>query len=164
MKKAIHLLPSLFIAFSLSAQPGKSLVKQDTSVFRSDECRWLIRSSQRETKPVPQYILESIRSGKLKAIDPQTGKLIPGNKILTWKQSTDTVMIVDEKTQENHYKILQPEINPTSLSRIRVYQDWYFYPSSGKLQSQVTKIELLMELHSMTGEIRGFVPFCRINY
>ena len=164
MKKYITFF--LFTALTVcgSAQKNNMLLRHDTTVLNADECWWLVAVTAAQNKPVPQAILEAIQSGKLKAFDPQTNEIIPGKKIFTWQQSTDTTLVWDEKKQENAVKIIQHSLNVDNISRIRVYQDWNFDIQTGKLQSEVKWFELMAEVHTPSGMFLGYQPFCRIYY
>ncbi len=161
-KGTVH-FSTLFILLISSAQTGKSFIRHDRLLFRSDECQWLVKTGGGGNKLVSQCILESIQTGKLKATDPFSGKMIPPDKIFVWKQDVDTVMGWDERKNENAMKIIQRKIDPASISRIRIFEDWYYDPATGKLRSQMIKTELLKELVSSTGGIIGYIPFCRVE-
>ena len=61
--------------------------------------------------------------------------------------------------------MLSKRRDPDNISRIRIFQDWYFDVSTGKLQGMIKWIELLEEVHtSYSGIFIGYRPFCRIYY
>lgn len=168
MKKysaAFALIISVFNSFSQNSNSNIILVRHDTTFLKADECNWLVKTPVAENKSVPLTILEAIQSGNLKAFDPQTNELIPGNKIFTWHQAADTTMVWDAKKDEKVIKIIQHKINPEYLTRIRAYQDWYLNTSTGKIESQVNMIELVGEVRApSTGGIIGYKPLYRILY
>ena len=116
-------------------------------------------------RSLPQAILETVQSGKLKAYDPLTNELIPGNKIFTWRQGADTMMVWDTKKEENILKIIQHKINPEHLTRIRLYHDWYLNTATGKIESRVKMFELMGEVRTpSSGDIIGYQILYRIQY
>lgn len=108
--------------------------------------------------------MQAIAKGKLKAIDAETNKQIPGKQIYTWRLATDTMLVYDEAGKET-YKVIQRLRNPDDIPMIRIFQDWYFDVSTGKLQSAIKWIELMEEVHTnSTGIFIGYTPLCRIYY
>lgn len=165
MKKQFLLLLFTVLTISGPAQGNKMLLRHDTALLKSDECQWLVKNSVAKNKSVPQAILESVQSGKLKAFDPQTNELIPGNKIFTWRQAADTAMVWNAQKDENVIKVIQQKINSEHLTRIRIYYDWYLNTSTGKIESQIKMFELTGEVRApSTGDIIGYQPLYRIRY
>jgi hypothetical protein len=168
MKKYTSTLAFVFTVFSSFAQNNLSkeiLVRHDTTTLKAVECEWIFKPQARTVKSVPQVILESVQSGKLKAYDPQTNELIPGNKIFTWRQAADTLMVWDAKKEENVIKVIQHKLKPEYLTRIRVYHDWYFNTAAGKIESQIKKIELMGEVRTpSSGDLIGYQILFRIKY
>jgi len=113
-----------------------------------------------------QQILEDISSGKIKAYDPQSGKLIPAKKITTWRMGKDSISVpvFDSNGNIKGSMAISRERNPNSLSQIRVQQEWYFDFKNEKLYSRIKWVELLEEIYTSTGIDLGTVSFCRIYY
>jgi hypothetical protein len=165
MKKQVLLFLFSAQAIFISAQGNNTLLRHDTTLLKADECQWLVKNSAVKNKSVPQAILEAVQSGKLKAFDPISNKSIPGNKIFTWGQSSDSIMIWDDKKNENVIKVIQHRVNPEYLTRIRVYQDWYISTATGKIESQIKMVELIGEIRTpSTGDLIGYQPLYRIYY
>lgn len=168
MKRITTTLAFVFTVFSSFAQNNLSkeiLLRHDTTTLKTEECEWIFKPQARTVKSVPQVILESVQSGKLKAYDPQTNELIPGNKIYTWRQAADTMMVWDARKEENVIKVSQHKINQEHLTRIRVYQDWYLNMATGKIESQIKKFEIMGEvLTPSSGDIIGYQILYRIQY
>lgn len=174
MRKLSIILSLVITCFSSFAQTGPSnklLVRHDTAVLLATECEWIIKSLLINTpaqtaeigKSVPQVILEAIGKGKIKAIDIETNQPIPTNKIFTWRIGTDTVLTFDEAGNEK-YKVIQRIRDAEGISRIKVYQDWYFDMTTKKFQSIIKWIELMEEVHTSTGNFIGYIALCRIYY
>ena len=174
MRKTTITLALIITAFSSFAQPSKSntmLVRHDTTVLQANECEWIIKSlltnvpalTSEIGKSVPQIILEVIAKGKLKAIDVETNQPIPAKEIFTWRIGTDTVVTFDEAGNEK-LSVVQHLRNSDKISRIKVYQDWYFDHSTKKFLSVIKWIELMEEVHTSTGNFIGYTPLCRIYY
>ncbi len=156
---------AVFSSFSQLNSTNKKFVRHDTTTLKTEECKWMFKPVSGTIKSVPQAILETVQSGKLKAYDPQTNELIPGNKIFTWQQASDTTMVWDSMKDENVIKIIQHKINPEYLTRIRVYYDWYLNTATGKLESQISMVELMGEVRfTSTGDLIGYQPLYRIRY
>lgn len=168
MKKYTTTLAFVFTVFSSFAQNNLSkqiLLRHDTTTLKAEECEWIFKLQARTAKSVPQVILESVQSGKLKAYDPQTNEFIPGNKIYTWRQATDTMMVWDARKEENVIKVIQHKINPEHLTRIRIYQDGYLNMATGKIESQVKMFELMGEVRTpSSGDIMGYQVLFRVQY
>ena len=165
MKKQFFFFLITSQAIIISAQGNNMLLRHDTTLLKADECQWLIRYTGVKNKSVPQAMLEAVQSGKLKAFDPQSNKPIPGNKIFTWQQAADTVMVWDARKDENVLKVIQHTINPEYLNRIRVYQDWYLNTTTGKIEPQIKMVELIGEVRvPSTGDLIGYQLLYRIKY
>ena len=165
MKKQILFFLFSVQAIFISAQGNNTLLRHDTTLLKSEECQWLVKTSAAKNKSVPLVILEAVQSGKLKAFDPQTNKSIPANKIFTWGQSADTTMVWDAKKNENVIEVIQHKIDPEHLTRIRVYHDWYISNATGKIESQIKMLELIGEVRTpSTGDLIGYQPLFRIYY
>ena len=159
-----YMLPVLLVftcAVSF-AQAGDMLIKKDTLLLKADECNWYFTAPGKTS--VSEFILSNINAGNLKAYDDMSNELIPANKIYTWKKGADTVANYDADAGKTTYKIVQRQIDPQQLSRIRIIQDWYFNSVKGKLFSKITGIELLQEVNNPMGILIGYKIFCRIYY
>ena len=154
------------------AQNSSILVRHDTLLLKAVECEWIVKSLEKNDpsltgqigKTFPQILIESIASGKLKAIDPETNKQIPSKEIRTWNMRIDSVMVYDEKTGDVKMMVVKRELDPESITQIRVFQDWYMDVASGNFRSEIKWIELLREVISSSGIMLGYAPFCRIYY
>ena len=161
----------VFNSFAQSSQSNKLLVRHDTTVLQADECEWIIKSLLNNTpgltseigKSVPQIILEAIAKGKIKAIDVETNQPIEAKEIFTWRIATDTVLTFDEAGNEK-YSVIQHLRNADKISRIKVYQDWYFDLTTKKFLSVIKWIELMEEVTTHSGDFIGYMPLCRIYY
>ena len=169
MKKASTILALILFVFSSFAQNNhlnETLVRHDTTTLKAEECRWVIKPLSKMGEPgksVPLVILQAINNGKLKAIDPVTNLPIPSKKIFTWRMPTDTVAVVDAAGNMK-YSVIQAKHDPDNFPQIRIYQDWYFDVTSGKLNPAIKCIELIEEVKSSSGYYIGYRPFCRIYY
>ena len=175
MRKYITIIALIICTFRSFSQTGNSniiLVRHDTTLLKAAECEWIIKSLVKNNpaltseigKSVSLIILQAIAKGKLKAIDPETNKQIPGKQIYTWHLATDTMLVYDDAGKEM-YKAVQQQRNQADIPLIRIYQDWYFDVSRGKLQSVIKWIELMEEIHTnSTGMFIGYTPLCRIYY
>ena len=174
MKKYITTLIFSIIFFNSFAQSVNSnviIVRRDTTVLKSTECEWIIKSltknntglTAEKDNPLPALILQAIEKDKLKAIDRETNKPIPGKEIYTWHMAVDTIAVFDDAGNIK-YNVNQRRHNPDNISRIRICQDWYFDKSTGKFQPVINWIELLEEIHTSSGFFVGHKPLCRIYY
>lgn len=162
--KAIFSICLLLISTTGFSQDGKVIIRQDTTLLKAEDCNWLTKTKAPTTGTVSMLILQRIRSGHVLAKDPQTLEVIPANKILTWQQASDTIMVWDEKKQDNTFKVVINEIKPDAISRVRIFHDWYIDTFTGKIGSTVRFVELLLDIYGPTGEIRGYRPFCRLEW
>ena len=175
MKKYIAILALVSCTFSSFPQNGNSngiLVRHDTTLLKASECEWIIKSLTKNNpaltseigKSVPLIILQAIAKGRLKAIDRETNKQIPGKQIYTWRLATDTMLVYDDAGNAT-YKTVQRQRSSDNIPMIRIYQDWYFDVSTGKFQSVIKWIELMEEVHTnSTGIFIGYIPLCRVYY
>lgn len=175
MKRYITIIALIICTFSSFSQNSNSniiLVRHDTTLLKATECEWIVKSLTKNNpeltseigKSVPLIILQAIAKGKLKAIDRETNKQIPGKQIYTWHLAADTMVVYDDAGNAT-YKAIQRQRNSDDIAMVRVYQDWYFDVSTGKLQSVIKWIELMEEVHSnSTGIFIGYIPLCRIYY
>ncbi len=175
MKKYITLIALVICTFSSFSQNGNSntiLVRHDTTLLKASECEWIIKSLTKNNpeltseigKPVPLIILQAIAKGKLKAIDPETNKQIPGKQIYTWHLTADTIPVYNDAGNAT-YKVIQRQHSSDNIPIIRIYQDWYFDVSTGKFQSVIKWIELMEEVHTnSSGIFIGYISLCRIYY
>jgi hypothetical protein len=168
MKKITATIVATIAVFSLFGQSGSSnekLIRYDTTTLKAEECSWMFKTQSGTNKTVPQAILESIQSGKLKAYDPQTNELIPGNKIFTWHQASDSIMVWDANKKENVIKVIQHRINPEQITRIRIYQDWYLNTATGKIESWIKTVDLIAEVRTpSSGDFIGYQIIYRVQY
>ncbi len=173
MKKNIIVVIVIMISFNAFSQSSHIFLHQDTTVLHAIECKWLVRllskndstKSLEKEKSVPLIILESVENGKLKATDPITNKIIPAKEIFTWQMPKDTVEITHDLIENlSKSKIIQQRVHPDDISQIRVFHDWFFDISTGKIQSNIKWVELIVDVYTSTGMFIGIRPFCRINY
>lgn len=171
MKKYISIVLLLTMSYCCFAQ-NNMLVRHDTTLLRADECAWIVRSLVKNDpaltvqigKSVTQIILQTIEKNILKAFDPVTGKRIPAKEIFTWKAETDSIPEFNNNGDISRIVIVKRPLDPTSITQIRIFQDWYFTIATGKFQPQIKWLELLTEVRNSTGMFIGFQPYCRIFY
>ncbi len=116
------------------------------------------------TEFIFDLLFQDIYHGKIKAIDPQTGKGIPGKKFSTWGMSKILVPVYNEYGNVTGNKEVTMERNPNALSQIRIQQDWYFDFKNEKLFSRIKMVELIQDVITSTGVFIGTTAFCRFNY
>ena len=165
MKKIILMGVSGLIFFNSSGQDNMLFLRHDTILLNAREAVWLIKEKAvADTgKSVPALILDAITTGRIKARDPQTMETIPAEKILTWRQPTDTMMVWDEKKQDHVIKVIQYLIRPGDIPGIRVYHDWFLDISSGKIHQVIRSVELMQEIRTTQGILRGYIVFCKLE-
>jgi hypothetical protein len=147
------------------AQNNALLLKHDTIKLSSENANWLLPPAfKSKGKTVGDYFLNAIEKGKLKAFDPETGKPIPANKILTWNMPVDTVMKYDLNGDNIGMEIRQQVIGAEKFTKITIMQDLYLDPLSSKIFNRINYIDLLIEVQNYSGGVMGFRPFCRIKY
>jgi Gliding motility associated protein GldN len=169
-KYSIILLLSVF-GYHSFAQTTLVLIRHDTTLLQATECNWIIKSLDRNDqltksqngKSIPLIILEEIEKGNLKAFDFETNKAIPSKEIFTWKMGKDSILVNDSTGGSNKLVVIQNKLNPDKISRIRIFHDWYFNPSTGKIQSTIKGIELIEDITNSSGTFVGYKPFCRIE-
>jgi hypothetical protein len=176
MKKYSATLAFIIIVAGSFAQKSNSnsiLVRHDTTTLKAAECEWIIRSLEKNDpgltteigKSVSLIILQAIEKGKLKAIDRETNKPIPGKEIFTWQMPVDTVPQFNVSGDLVKYMVIKTTRSSDDIRQVRVFQDWYFDISTGKLRAVIKWIELLEEIHtSYSGLFIGYKPLCRIYY
>src|ERR1017187_4783921 len=152
-KYFITLLSSIF-GYHSFAQTNLIFVRHDTTLLKATECNWIIKSldkndhlnkSQNE-KSIPLIILEEIEKGNIKAFDFESNKTIPPKEIFTWKMGKDSMLVNDSTGESNKLVVIQNKLNPDKISSIRIFHDWYFNPSSGKIHSAIKWIELIEDV------------------
>ena len=162
-----------YSTFSQNKNEHSILVRHDTTLLKANECEWLIKSLIKNDpaltseigKPVSLIIMQAIEKGKLKAIDPETNKLIPAKEIFTWKIAADTMPVYNNDGNLTSYQLVKRLHSTDDFNQVRIYQDWYFDVSTGKFLSVIKWIELMEEIHSAsTGTFIGYAVFCRVYY
>ena len=172
MKKYISIVLLLIINYGCFAQNTSVLVRHDTSLLRADECEWIVKSLVKNNpaltvqigKSVPQIMLQAIEKNIMKAFDPETGERIPAKQIFEWKAKTDTVPEFDANGNISRSVVVKNVLDPSAITQIRIFQDWYFDIVTGKFQPQVKWIELLLEVKTSSGMFIGYQSYCRIFY
>lgn len=167
MRKIATLLAFVTACIGTIAQNISSdnvLIRKDTMLLKASECNWMIKSLQagdQNSKTIPEIILQAVHQHKQKAIDPFTGDTIPGDRILTWRMSADTIATPDN-AGNLEYNVIQRVQNLAHFTLIRVYQDWYFDKKTGMIRSAITSFELLKDIYTPMGSLIGSSVFCRI--
>ncbi len=172
MKKYTTTLLLAVLCCGCFAQSSSILVRHDTTLLRADQSEWIVKSlvkndplmTQQIGKSIPEIILESIKKGKIKAIDPETNKPIPAREIMGWKMQVDSVMVFDNQGEVSKTIAVRHDLDPPSISQIRIFQDWYVDVVAGKFRAEIKWIELLEEVKTSVGVFLGYRPFCRIYY
>ncbi len=162
---------SAFGAIAQNSNSSSILVHHDTTLLKAEDCEWIIKSLVKNEhdltsppgKSVSLIIMDAIEKGKLKAFDRVTNTPIPADKISTWQMPADSIMTHDDAGNAK-VSVVQRRHTSDHLNRIRIYHDWYFDVSTGKLQSVIKWIELMEEIHTSTGFLLGYAPLCRIYY
>ena len=75
----------------------------------------------------------------------------------------DSMLVNDSTGDSNKLVVIQNKLNPDKISGIRIFHDWYFNPSTGKIQSTITWIVLIEDFTNSSGTFIGYKPFCRIE-
>lgn len=174
------MLALLFISIATTAQVNTLFLRQDTSVIKSSEANWLIPPLKPASNPaskkqtpielvnpgntVSEWFLSNIKKGKIKAYDPQSGELIPAKTIYTWRMPQHTIAVYNEAGEIDKYQVVAQEMDPRTISSIRIQQDWWLDLNTSKIYSRIVCIELMRDVYSPPGDYRSRMPFCRINY
>ncbi len=116
------------------------------------------------SEPIFHQLFDNIYSGKIKAYDTRTGKLIPGKKFSSWGMQKFLVQDYDSSGEVKGTREVLYERNPDSLSQIRIRQDLYFDFKNEKLYSRIKWIELVEDVYTSQGIMLGSAAFCRIRY
>lgn len=163
----------LLVSVSTFGQTNASavFVRHDTTILEASDCEWIIKSLVKNDplltaeigKSIPLIMLQAVQKGRLKAIDRETNQPIPGKEIFTWRMPADTVAQFDTSGNMK-YVVIQAERNPADITRLRIFQDWYFDVATAALHPVVKWIELLTEVRSSSGDFIGYMPLCRIYY
>ena len=169
-KYFIILLLSIFDYHSF-AQTNLIFIRHDTTLLKATECKWIIKSLDKNDhliksqigKSIPLIILQEIEKGNIKAFGIETNKPIPSKEIFTWKMGKDSMLVNDSTGDSNKLVVIQNKLNPDKISSIRIFHDWYFNPSTGKIQSAIKWIELIEDFTNSSGTFIGYKPFCRIE-
>lgn len=166
MKKITTTIIFTLLLFTTFAQTNAVFIRHDSTVLRSSDANWLLppASIPNSAHTVTTWFLQAIFKGKIKAVDPNDGKPIPGSQIYSWNMSGDTIAVYDDDLESAGYHVVKREINSQDIDRIRIQQDWYLNSASGKIYSQIRCIELMMKIYTSSGLEIGYKPFCRINY
>lgn len=158
--------------FGAFAQTNSTFIRQDTILLKSAECNWLIspvykKNNMMSNTPgntLSEWLLQSVKNGKLKAFDPYTGKQIPAKQIYSWNMPVDTVTYADVDSGATKYRVVHANLDPDNIKQIRVQQDWYLNYNNGEIFSRIGWIELMTDVYSSFGGFMGTKPFCRIYY
>ena len=176
MNKTANLIILSLITTVSTAQ--SIFLRHDTTLLLASECNWLmtpvpvkgksanaipIAVADHETT-VSEWFLSSINKGRLKAFDPFSGDPIPSKRIYNWNMPADTIAVFDEKDEISKYKVVNYEVKPEKINRIRVQKDWWLDKSTGKIFTRTRWIELLIEVQNSSGTYIAHKPFCRIYY
>jgi hypothetical protein len=178
MKKIIIVVVCALV--SINALTQTIFLRHDTAILKASECNWLIPPSLKQApsksaqtipvivtgneNTVSEWFLAAIGKGKLKAFDPVSDERIPAKEIYNWQMPRDTMAVFNENGDISQYKVVIQELDPQSIKRITIQQDWWLDNLTGKIFSRVRWIELMTEVYSFSGEIRGYKSFCRIKY
>ncbi|HWR33205.1 MAG TPA: hypothetical protein VN451_06760, partial [Chitinophagaceae bacterium] len=114
---------------------------------------------------IGNLIYQDMLKGRLKAIEIETGKVIPVKKILARGMPADTMAVYDinDASKISAFRVEQRERNPRDFNRIRIRQDLYFDFQNEKLYSIVRSVTLLQVVRLPNGMIRGQYAFCRLE-
>lgn len=114
---------------------------------------------------IGNLIYQDILKGRLKAVNAETGKIIPALKITTTGMPADTVNVydVDDPDKITARRVVHSERNPRDFNRIRIKQDLYFDFKNERLYSVVRSVILLQVARLQNGMIRGQYVFCRLE-
>jgi hypothetical protein len=115
---------------------------------------------------IGSLVYQDILKGKLKAIDIETGKVIPAKKLMTIGMSADTIPVYDvnDVSKVTAFKVVQEERSSTDFCRIRIKQDLYFDFKNEILYSVIKSVTILQVFYMPDGKtVRGLAPFCRLQ-
>lgn len=166
MKKIATAIAFTFLISPAFTQTNIVFIRHDNTVMNASDANWLIppASIPNSARTVTDWFLQSIYKGKIKAVDPDDSKPIPGGQIYSWRMPSDTVAVYDDNLETTKYQVIKGVIDPQKIDRIRIRQDWYLNTTSGKIYSRIRCIELMIKIYSSTGLELGYRPFCRIDY
>lgn len=108
-------------------------------------------------------LLHDLKLGKIRALDFESGEIISGEDLLTWKMPVDTVPVYDSNDPGKlvRYETVKTSRNPDKLNRFRMVLDHWFDFKNEKLYSVLRSVMLLETFYLPDGKtIRGYAPFC----
>lgn len=166
--------PLCHVAYNSDGNSKIPAVSKDVVLINSDEVEYEFSmenpshfdSVLTAGRPlIGSLILADLSKGKIRATEISSGRNIPKGKMLTWQMPRDTVMVFDEKddTKPGRIKVIQKERNPADFSRLRIRQDLYFDFKNERLFSRVRSVIIVVAVRNYDGDIRGYMPFCRLE-
>ncbi len=114
---------------------------------------------------IGSLIYQDVLKGRLKPVDPITGKAIPVNKYLTWRMPADTIPEYDinDISKIIRYRVVQQERSSSEFSRLRIKQDLYFDFKNERLYSVIRSVLIMLPVKSYDGTIRGYMTYCQLE-
>lgn len=110
---------------------------------------------------IGSLIYQDILKGNLKAIDVESGKVIPAKKLLSFGMSSDTTASFHEDPVR--ITVVHRERSSSDLNCIRIKQDFYFDFKNERLYSVVRSVTLMEIIYLPNGVVRGLRSFCRLE-
>ncbi|MDB5251236.1 MAG: hypothetical protein JWP27_405 [Flaviaesturariibacter sp.] len=108
-----------------------------------------------------RWLVESIVRGRLPVSDIGTGQRIPAQRLLSWRQGTDTLMTMDAQGRTS-IKLRKRALDVRAVTRLRMRVSWTFDPGTGRLSATLLSAVLLVKKDAGEGWPVGLEPFARI--
>jgi len=129
------------------------------------------------------YLLEQVKKGNLKAYYPLTsaemrgedvdvneiGKgieldsLMPYEDLKAMFHSMDTVYDMDESTGQFELSVTEKKLNEDDISRLKIYQTWYYDEGNSSLTSKVHSIKFMKNFYDSDGRLLANAVLFKIN-
>jgi hypothetical protein len=134
---------------------------------KEDTTRHRLRNMTYDSLLVQMFV-NSVQEGYLPAYNTWdalfTAKISPTELKERFACKIDTILIVDPVTGKEQTKLRKTDVNFDRLQKLRVLEDWVFYPQTGTSQLQIIGVAPVQDVYGDDGSYRGQQPIFWLKY
>jgi hypothetical protein len=125
---------------------------------KEDTARHKLRNMGSDSLLV-QMMVSAVQTGKLSAYNTWDAlfstKISQAELKERFASKIDTIIVVDPITGKEQIKLRKTDVNFEQLQKVRILEDWTYYPTSGTTQIQIIGVGPVQDVYGDAGDYRG---------
>lgn len=120
--------------------------------YNTEEAKWY---GEVDKKRLLDFIYDAAHSGNHEVYDYLTWNVLTQQDIRNIEMTSDTVLVENYETGEMETKVISDTIRKEDITKLYVWEDWYFNDTESHLSKNVKAVGLGVNAYDESGSVMG---------